>query len=806
TLSTPLLDLTKLKNPMLSFYYKNEASVESYAVKSDLIVLGTTNGSEYTQIAKMPVNTSNLWALQSAHLDPAFTGIKIAISTRNRQADGKPTFLDDIYVGPIPDTLCMLPKNVRITDTTSNSITLQWESYGAATQWQIQQDMAPMGAEFMNKAQIKTLVSNAKTMQINGLIDTIYHFKIRATCPTDTSNWSSTVSVQIPVSCPKPVQFKALDITNQALKLDWSPIANEKQYIIEIVNASTVLQKVLVSDTTYQVTHLEANMPYEIRLSAYCGLADTSRSIILNVKTACNLLLENELPWSTDFEGINEVNQFPDCMGFTTDESNVTNHPVGTFITENATCFAHSGTKAARFVATEGNHLKNDDYLWTPGFTLKKGHTYRLSFWLALAKMSEKNIYSIETRVGLAQTKEAMMLRIGDSISLKDSTTTYRKYSVEYTPESNADFYFGIHALTPDFGATGLNIDDISLERVLTCQGPLSIIMDTVMANSAQLSWEKNVAPQCEIRYGKVNLDGFSEAEQQITMVNTNTITLSNLLPETQYGFQIRTICAEGDTSAWTLIQKFTTMPICPNPTQIKLSEQSANSFKLSWTSVGTESQWDLSIVEGRQTDTALMPYIKSTDKMYTFTNLKANRYYTVHLRAYCSTKDQSDWIKIDTISTLCGIETMPYDESFESIVKHDELPLCMQSSNTFNVRTRITTDTADVLRARTGTKFVYFLAASNDWLYTPAFDLKAGQEYEFSAYWTSEETINRISLNYGNERTNTMTELVKTEGQKSKKQFTQIKSRFTPSVNGIYYFAVYVQSGNGIVSVDDLN
>ncbi|MEG1499233.1 MAG: fibronectin type III domain-containing protein, partial [Bacteroidales bacterium] len=800
--TTPLLDLSGCIHPIISFYYRNNGPLTSTG--SSIVLTTSADGTTFTEsLAKINANTSNQWQSYQLFLAKDVKYIRLELQSPGR-GDNFYTYLDDIYVGEVPSTLCVSPQNPKISSTVAGEISLDWDTYGAATQWQINYGTPKYDINLPTDPNAIYMATSIHPITFSDLDDTTYHFRIRATCPKekDTSSWTPFLSQKPLLTCPPVRVLNVQEVSVNSFKVKWSKAASETQYILEL-NSTQGIQNILVKDTVYTATQLTPNTDYTLRLRAYCGVGDSSKWISAKVKTKCLSIPEIDLPWSTGFESISVENQFPDCMQYTSHEWLYTNFPVGTYIGTNDNYRPRTGDKSAHFVANQGTNSKNEDYLWTPSFELRAGYNYRFSFWYAPSITTATNVYTLEAKMGTAASKEAMTIRIGDSIRLSLDSLGYRLYKADFTPKTNGTYYLGIHAITPDFNASALNIDDLSMERLLNCATPTEVKVGTLTATSAQLNW-KSSASQWEIRYGKTDEKGFTEAAQtQAFVATTPQAALANLLPETQYGFQVRAICAEKDSSAWTVIQKFVTEASCPKPISIIAYENTDQSFKLQWIPKGSESQWELSLVEGRVANPS-MPYILADSSHYTFTNLKPNRYYTVFLRASCSSTDHSYWL-MDTVFTLCGAEALPYTESFETILKDGELPLCMETSSNL-VRTKTDSVVGIVLKPRTGSKYIYYIAGSNDYIYTPAFALKAGQEYEFSAYWISADTVDKLALMYGNEKKaaamQTITELIYKSSQAG---YTQIKGRFTPTTTGLQYLSVYAQSGKGFLTIDDL-
>lgn len=102
------------------------------------------------------------------------------------------------WVGPIvvnssSNNNCITPVTIMaIRSTTNTEITLNWNSAGQETSWEVQ-----YGARGFALGSGTTVVVNARSAQVTGLVPaTSYDFYVRAICsPTEKSNWAGPATV-----------------------------------------------------------------------------------------------------------------------------------------------------------------------------------------------------------------------------------------------------------------------------------------------------------------------------------------------------------------------------------------------------------------------------------------------------------------------------------------------------------------------------------------------------------------------------------------------------------------------------------
>ncbi|HJG88619.1 T9SS-dependent choice-of-anchor J family protein [Barnesiella viscericola] len=167
-----------------------------------------------------------------------------------------------------------------------------------------------------------------------------------------------------------------------------------------------------------------------------------------------------ELPYEQDFENridINESTLFPNKWGCRTSSSalfRVTTMPENTVA-------AHSGEYAV--VANEYTLGKRDELLYTPYFSLEKGKTYEISYYLYMPGNGE-NI----TIGGLyeAYTQDESGIELPLLQAMTEPAKEWTKYLVKYTPKYDMDycFYFKFLATVANSGI--IAIDDFKIEKV----------------------------------------------------------------------------------------------------------------------------------------------------------------------------------------------------------------------------------------------------------------------------------------------------------------------------------------------------
>ena len=97
--------------------------------------------------------------------------------------------------------------------------------------------------------------------------------------------------------------------------------------------------------------------------------------------------------------------------------------------------------------------------------------------------------------------------------------------------------------------------------------------------------------------------------------------------------------------------------PTCPKPTNFAASNVTNNSVQLDWTTGGA-TNWLVKYAAGSIVAVGSNPY--------SLTGLSPNTTYNIYVKDSCGTGNVSDWVGPITVTTLCGMETAPWNEDFE--------------------------------------------------------------------------------------------------------------------------------------------
>jgi hypothetical protein len=203
----PQIDV--VQNPMntlqLSFDARNNSSYTFQLVVG--IISDPTDKTTFVPIDTI-VTTSNTYANYEIPFSQyTGTGAYIAMMAPRPSSSYNAGYVDNIRVEYIPT--CPKPRNLTVTNVTSNSVTLSWTEIGTTQNWNV--EYGPTG--FTPGAGTTVPVQGTPSTIINNLSASMYDFYVQSDCGSgDTSYWVGPVtaapgSINIPATGSQTVNM-----------------------------------------------------------------------------------------------------------------------------------------------------------------------------------------------------------------------------------------------------------------------------------------------------------------------------------------------------------------------------------------------------------------------------------------------------------------------------------------------------------------------------------------------------------------------------------------------------------------------
>jgi hypothetical protein len=197
---------------------------------------------------------------------------------------------------------------------------------------------------------------------------------------------------------------------------------------------------------------------------------------------------------------------------------------------------------------------------------------------------------------------------------------------------------------------------------------------------------------------------------------------------------------------------------------------------------------------------------------------LSAGTTYRFYVRTDCGGGSYSAWSSALSITTVCdAIVSFPWNENFDAIttVGATSFPPCWLK-NGGDWATTVNATTSYDANARSVPNFLVngYSGGTNEYLWTPGFQLTAGTSYDFSFWFAGDNTSGWTGdILYNTTQSATgVTALgagfATSASPTSNYLYNEVKRSFVPQASGVYYFALRINGGttlsNWYLSFDD--
>jgi hypothetical protein len=250
--------------------------------------------------------------------------------------------------------------------------------------------------------------------------------------------------------------------------------------------------------------------------------------------------------------------------------------------------------------------------------------------------------------------------------------------------------------------------------------------------------------------------------------------------------------------------------PACPQPTNLVVSGITATGAATSWDAMsGAASGYQYVVSTSATPPTGAGTAI--TTAFVALTGLTPQTPYYLYVRANCGSGSFSVW-SVQTFTTQCApVTTLPWTEGFESVTTPAFAPCWSEENGDYATSSDTFNNTP-----KSGTKYLRdSWSATNEYMWTPGFQLTAGTSYDFSSWiqgdggigWVVDYFVNSSQVSTGATQLGG-TYNVPGTGTLAIQPYAKITRTFVPTTSGVYYFAFRVNQPNfapNYVAFDDV-
>ncbi len=520
-LKTPVLDLTAINNPMITFTHKNPAAAQGFEV------MYTTDGSTYTPIATGLQGAAN-WTTEEIVVPALANATNVMFIFKGISNCGYGDdyiYLDDVMIGAAPT--CPKPTEVTVSNITAHTADIAWTNGGEENAWTIDYN----GTE----------IAATNPFTLTGLTpETSYTVKVKANCAAnDESDWSATASFITPPSCPAPTAVTVSNITTTSADIAWTNGGEENAWTIDYNGT-----EIAATTNPFNLTGLNPSTSYTIKVKANCDADDESAwSTTTTFVTECEAfaLTETE-PYSENFDSYTATYQnnangvIPICWGTISNGSNANTLP------RVSTSYVPTSSKGLNF-RSGGNPSQNCGTIniaYLPEFTNPQNAIVTFTYRMESATQGTLS-------VGYVTDLDDVASFVSASSVTSSTSAANAEIIIPSTIPAGARIAFQWEETSNSYYDCG--IDNLVVTMAPACPKPTAVTVSNITTTSADIAWTNGGSENAWI----IDANG-TEYE-----ANDNPFTLSGLDAATIYTVKVKAICSEEEESDWSATASFTT-------------------------------------------------------------------------------------------------------------------------------------------------------------------------------------------------------------------------------------------------------
>jgi len=191
-----------------------------------------------------------------------------------------------------------------------------------------------------------------------------------------------------------------------------------------------------------------------------------------------------------------------------------------------------------------------------------------------------------------------------------------------------------------------------------TCPATKFVLSDSIRISSAKIAWDPVINTPIGGYVIYVRRKG--DLNWQLQPAPNTPFVLTRLVGNTEYEVAVRTVCSVGDTSDFSQVIAFRTLPgnNCPIPGIITIDNVTENSVSIIWAQIAEAQSFD---IEYRLVGVPnYTPWGNTANNFATITGLTKDQRYEVRVRTICSVNAVSDYSTASRFSTIIGTCAMP--------------------------------------------------------------------------------------------------------------------------------------------------
>ena len=365
------------------------------------------------------------------------------------------------------------------------------------------------------------------------------------------------ITVEEIPSCMKPTDVAVIDslATTSSATITWTPGLNETNWFVQYKKSAdsvwTLVPDSVLSDTLV-LAGLEAANTYDVRVAAWCNIADSTAvseySASITVATLCEpYSIADKGDYIVDFEAYNgvaynAVGVTPVCWENGGTSTYGDPHVVDKTVSSSY-AYVHEGNKSMNFCSSANAYA----YAVLPEFvdSLK---FLQIGFLAQMESATNGTLY-------LGYVDSVAYFHELTSYANSYGAMSYYESKLDTIPDEALRLAFVWYGATSSYYSCC--IDDIKIMYIPDCQKPENVaaIDSLATANAAVLTW----VPQGEETAWVVQYKQSTDSVWASIVADNDTFLLTGLKAATYYDVQVAAVCGATETSEYSIPAKFHT-------------------------------------------------------------------------------------------------------------------------------------------------------------------------------------------------------------------------------------------------------
>ena len=439
-------------------------------------------------------------------------------------------------------------------------------------------------------------------------------------------------------TCARPSNIIARDITTHDATLAWTEEGTATQWLYSLDGG--VEQLATATNVTFN--NLAPSTIHRFQVRALCGEGDTSFSNEIDFGTLCGLVSAVDTFYE-DFEFYNGVaynveGEYPHCWDVYSNgtDSKYISHVTGSGLY----WYPNSGTKCLTMTSGSTTTYGDTKIVRLPSFA-EPVNTLSVSWYMATESSTNGTFY-VGYMVGDNYATDFVPVKTipASAATIQSSGGLFDTVTFENVPDSALYIAFKWYYNSTFYSCC---IDDIKVSTTMNCFVPAERNVVTT-ATSATISW--NNPGEYNVSYRQDSETDWSENQH---IVGANSITLTDLVPATNYIYRMQRICEGGDSSDYASGGFTTDTMICTVPSNLSVVAIYHDAVDISWSSETTDHNVYVAHVFSAGHDV----YDTVEGTTATISGLFDATEYAVAVQRACGYGYFSEWSDTVTFSTL---------------------------------------------------------------------------------------------------------------------------------------------------------